>query len=776
MHSDIADPGQRVVFVPVRHHSPACARVVRRLAAEIRPDAILIEGPSDFNTRMDELALPHRLPIAVYTYVSLPGGVRRGAYYPFCVYSPEWQAILAAKELGVPARFIDLPWRDMAEPDAVSHRYADGELRFSDYVDALCRSVGVDDFDTLWDTLFEIEGELAVSDFLTRCHRFCWQARELDAHVPAVDLRREAYMAARIRDALSEFPGRLLVVTGGFHSHALFDRLRSGEPSYDEAAISKAPDTEPGAEAGIALTPYSYERLDSLTGYESGMPNPGFYHRVWLDREGGRSNSHRRLLTDVVKSLRKRGQQFSTADLIAVETTAQGLATIRCHDEVWRADLVDGILGALVKDELELGVPHPFLEAIHEVFRGGERGRLADGAQLPPLVHDLRRVLQEHLLEPEPRERMIDLELTDGSDLERSRVLHRIGALRIAGFERVAGTDLVARDDLSRVWERWRIRWSPEFESGCIESALYGPTLEEAAAARLQEQAENLERNADLAARLLLEARLMGLPHLGLGFHARLVELVRQDGDFFTVTGALGHLLHLYRYDDILGTPGATDVGTLLAEAWIRSLWLLEGMGHPQGKEREFLRGLQSLIRTLDACGSELELDRVDLVSVLQRSSGDDAQSPLLRGAATGALWSLGEATRETVLLGMRYCADPARLGDYLTGLFSLARETVQRHAELVVSIDELLTAYSDDQFLEALPALRLAFSYFTPREKHYMATTLLRALGLEGAPSLPALEVGPDVAARAFALEARVMEAVERYGLRGGRNEAGNG
>jgi hypothetical protein len=771
MHPSIADPQSRVVFVPVRHHSPACARVVRRLATAIRPDAILIEGPSDFNARMEELALPHQLPIAVYTYVRLPDGARRGAYYPFCVYSPEWQAILAAKELGVPARFIDLPWREMAEPDAPSHRYADGELRFSDYVDALCRSVGVDDFDTLWDTLFEIEGELETADFLHRCHRFCWQARELDAHVPALDIRREAYMAQQIRGALAEFPGRLLVVTGGFHSHALFERVHGADPA--DASPTEA--TLDDGEYGIALTPYSYERLDSLTGYESGMPNPGFYHRVWLDRESGRRNSHRRLLKDVVKALRRRGQQFSTADLIAVETTAQGLASIRCHDEVWRSDLVDGILGALVKDELELGTPHPFLEAVHEVFRGGERGRLAEGAQLPPLVHDLRRVLTEHLLEPEPRERLVDLELTDEADLERSRVLHRVAALRIAGFEKVAGTDLVTREDLSRIWERWRIRWSPEFESGCIESALYGPTLEEAAAARLEERAEALERNADLAARLLLDARLMGLAQLGEGFQARLVELVRQDADFFTVTGALGHLLHLYRYDDLLGSPGASDVGRLLTEAWVRGLWLLESLGNPQGKEREFLRGLQTLIRTLETCGGDLDLDRADLVNVLQRSSGDDAQSPLLRGAATGGLWTLGEASRETVLEGMRYCADPLRLGDYLTGLFSLARETAQRHADLVVSIDELLTAYSDEQFLEALPSLRLAFSFFTPREKHYMASTLLRALGMEDTQALPALEVGPEMAARAFALEARVMEAVERYGLRGGKERSGD-
>ncbi|MCC2670492.1 MAG: hypothetical protein K0Q72_2963, partial [Armatimonadetes bacterium] len=167
-------------------------------------------------------------------------------------------------------------------------------------------------------------------------------------------------------------------------------------------------------------------------------------------------------------------------------------------------------------------------------------------------------------------------------------------------------------------------------------------------------------------------------------------------------------------------------------------------------------------------CGAALGLGREQLVSVLQRAADDEAQSPLIRGAAAGALWTLGEATRDSVLAGIRYCSDAARLGDYLTGLFALARETVQRHPDLVLSIDQLLSQYSEDQFLEALPALRLAFSYFTPREKHYMAETLLEALGLAAAPPLPALEVGPEVAAAALALEARVFESVRRYGLRG--------
>lgn len=76
--------------------------------------------------------------------------------------------------------------------------------------------------------------------------------------------------------------------------------------------------------------------------------------------------------------------------------------------------------------------------------------------------------------------------------------------------------------------------------------------------------------------------------------------------------------------------------------------------------------------------------------------------------------------------------------------------------------------AYGDEPFLEALPALRLAFSYFTPREKHYMAQTLLEARGLREAAPLPDLEVDLDTAARALALEARVFEAMKRYGIRG--------
>src|SRR5439155_18384698 len=52
----------------VRHHSPACAKLVGHVIRTVRPRHVLIEGPSDMNGRLAELYLPHRLPVAVLSY------------------------------------------------------------------------------------------------------------------------------------------------------------------------------------------------------------------------------------------------------------------------------------------------------------------------------------------------------------------------------------------------------------------------------------------------------------------------------------------------------------------------------------------------------------------------------------------------------------------------------------------------------------------------------------------------------------------------------------
>lgn len=85
------------LIVGIRHHSPACARLVKSLIESQRPRYVLIEGPADFNDRVDELFLAHQLPVAIYSYCQYQDGAApgRGAWTPFAEFSPEWQALQA---------------------------------------------------------------------------------------------------------------------------------------------------------------------------------------------------------------------------------------------------------------------------------------------------------------------------------------------------------------------------------------------------------------------------------------------------------------------------------------------------------------------------------------------------------------------------------------------------------------------------------------------------------------------------------------------------------
>ena len=224
---NILNLASQVIFFPVRHHSPTCARLIRELAIKIRPQAILIEAPFDFNEYIEQLYLPHQLPIAIYSYLRLSDDTRRGAFYPFCIYSPEWQALQIAKELDIAVEFIDLPWAEIASIAITTNRYSDREFRQSSYVANLCQKLGVKDLNELWDLLFEIDPNLTLTEYLDRAHQFCFHSRLSDGYFSPTDIQREEFMADCIEQAMSNYSGQILIVTGGFHSYPLFRRIHN---------------------------------------------------------------------------------------------------------------------------------------------------------------------------------------------------------------------------------------------------------------------------------------------------------------------------------------------------------------------------------------------------------------------------------------------------------------------------------------------------------------------------------------------------------------------
>src|SRR3954453_3072955 len=203
-------------FIGVRHHSPACARLTRDAIRELRPAHVLVEGPADMNDRLAEVMLDHELPVAVFT--SYRDEQRQHASWtPLCEHSPEWVAVTEGRAAGAAVRFIDLPaWHPAFA--GMTNRYSDAERRHADAIARLCDVFAVDNVDTLWDHLFEVDpGDGLASELVAYFDLVRGDAAASDA-----DVERETYMATWVRAAVADAGDRpVVVVTGGFHRPAL---------------------------------------------------------------------------------------------------------------------------------------------------------------------------------------------------------------------------------------------------------------------------------------------------------------------------------------------------------------------------------------------------------------------------------------------------------------------------------------------------------------------------------------------------------------------------
>ncbi|MFS8103044.1 DUF5682 family protein [Lentzea alba] len=737
MGAKVMDP----VFVGVRHHSPACARLVAATIEEQRPAYVLIEGPADFNERIDELLLGHELPVALFSYSD-----QHASWSPFCDYSPEWVAITEGRRHHAEVRFIDLPAWHEAFHD-VSNRYADAELRYAEVVERLCVEFAVDNVDVLWDHLFESDEAPEALDQYFDLLRGTATADDGDA-------AREEYMASWVRAAVADAGDRpVVVVTGGFHTPALKAKLDGG------TEWPEVPERERGASY---LVPYSHARLDAFTGYQSGMPSPGYYQQVW---ETGSGRAADWLVESVATRLRRRQQPVSTADLIAARTQAGALARLRGHENLTRTDVLDGLTSALISEDLTQPPPwtrrgtlqpgaHPALIEMLGALRGDKVGQLHPDTPAPPLVNGVQELLRTHGLDGEGK---VALDLTNAEALERSRILHRLRVLRIPGFERTSGPSESAAPQLD---EQWVLRPCEERLAALIEAAENGATLEEAAGVALERRSRQAQ--LEQLAAILFDAVLCGITALSGRVKESLSEGVRVTGDLVALGHVLGGVLGLWRHDRLFGTAKDSLLGEVIDAGTARVLWLIEGLhGGPAPADAGRLRTMAATRDAVLHAKAALSLDTVDVAGVATRVSNDAEAPPDLRGAALGLAWTLGAQPDVRKVRGIE------ALGDWLAGLFAVAREEVLASPELVGVLDEIVSSMTGEEFLVALPALRLAFSYFPPRERETIAATVLAHRDLDGdARSLTRVSVDPMIVAEAMAVEARVDALLVKGGL----------
>ncbi len=723
--------------------------------AAYEPDCILIEGPENAQEQIRVLAHPEtKAPVALYYFYKDSKGLLSEdkedyrCYYPFLDSSPELVAMREAEALGIPARFIDLPYGEIligtaedrgirAEREKPSYN-DDYLLSRSAYLRRLCEKTGLRSFDELWEKYFEIGGLfLETADFIRLVSVQCGLSRQ---HTPKEELEadgcllRERYMAQQIAEASGKYK-RILVVTGGFHTYGLME-LETLQPAAKPVKLHRLADRD----QGVYPIAYSMEAADALNGYASGMQSPGFYQQVW-DRllkketpEGAYEGAALHQLVSAGRQARKKKEPLSSYDIICALSMAKGLAALRGKQEPGLYELRDAALSSFVKGEYSPSTDLP-LRILSELNRGKQVGSLCRDADRPPLILDFEEQCRKFGLKIQAAgQQEVTLELfTKKKHLAMSRFFYQIEYLGTGFARRTRGADLLNRKDKSRIREIWSYRFSGSVLAALVDVSMMGGTVAEASRTRLVRQFQTSQISQE-AARLMAQGFLMGFleEQARMGMHIR--EVLMEDGDFFSLTKGFSHLRMLYELQELYEVQDSAELEELIRICFQKIVQLLPSMAQVKDEQlKECMEGCLSLYQITGRPG--FVRYRPVLLEAFERLLGQRGITPGLEGTVLGLLYgyeSRYEARIRSAAAGYLQGTDEMQMKSaaFLRGLFYTARDFVFVQEHFLEMIDGLLEKLSGEAFMKLLPELRQAFGYFTPLEIDRIAG---KAAGLHG-------------------------------------------
>ncbi|MET9213215.1 MULTISPECIES: DUF5682 family protein [unclassified Nocardia] len=750
----------------IRHHGPGSARSLRQALEEFGPDAILIEGPADADPLVGFVAADTmRPPVALLAYV--PDSPARAAFWPFAVFSPEWQAMRYGAEHAVPVRFCDLPAATVLAADDDSR----GDR--TDPLAALASAAGYDDAERWWDSVVESVPDSAAFDAITEA----MSALRDDSPPPApataespdvlslgsgaplpagpedpafaplvVDqhtLRREAYMRQVMRQTLKDGAKRLAVVCGAWHAPALDGALG---PAAPDARLLKG---LPKIKTALTWVPWTHSRLAAGSGYGAGVTSPGWYHHLFTETE----RPVARWLTKVAGVLRAHDLPVSSAHIIESVRLADTLAALRGRPLAGLSEVTESVRSVMCGgDETMLRL------VIDELVVGETLGGVPEDTPTVPLAADLRARSKTLRLKQEALARTVDLDLRKERDVERSHLLHR---LRLLGVD--WGTPTVGEvRNTGTFRETWTLRWEPEFEVRIVEAAVWGTTLRTAAEAKILDTASRDGVTVAELADALETALLADLGGATDGLITRLEAAAALDHDVTHLLGALPGLTRTLRYGDVRGT----DTKALAHVADGLLVRICAGLpGAVTGLDTDAAEALRAQIDAAHTAISTRDDDHTttEWLATLHRIADRDDVHGAISGRAVRLLCDaerIDDAdSARRLAAALSVGNTPAAKAAWIDGFLGGRGLLLVHDRELLRRIDEWLRELTEDQFVATLPLLRRTFGSFESGERRAIGQAL-RDTGSAPAAATGATPIDPARGQAALRAAAAILGA----------------
>lgn len=715
----------------IRHHGPGSAASLRQALRQWQPDSVLVEGPPEGDALIARVADEKlRPPVSLLVYPL--EDARRGVNFPFAEFSPEYQALRYATMAGVPARFIDLPISNMLaleleaaqapQADSPGEAIANGLIRGRDPLLALATAAGYEDGERWWEHLVEQrqdafgvfeaileaisalrEGEGAPGD----------GASSRRARIEAL---REAHMRQTIRATMAEGRERIAVVCGAWHA----PRLEApGNAKADAAALKGLPRLKVAA----TWVPWTHGRLSTDSGYGAGVEAPGWYAHLWscANQAGGGGTQLYgddvaiRWMARVATLLRSRDLDASSAGVIEAVRMAEALAALRGRRMPDLGELTDAARSVLC-----FGSDVPLQVIARELVIGETLGAVPEDAASVPLQQDVQREQRRLRLSPEAADRTLELDLRNANDLDRSRLIHRLGLLGIPwGTSRPASGKGTFR-------EVWLLRWDPEFAVRIIEAAMWGNTVLSAATARASalaspEQEETGTPRVPALSSLLNVALLADLPGAIGEILRRLEDEAAIATDIAHLMDALPALANVLRYGNVRG-DGAGLVDPIVS-AFVARICI--GISGACASLNDDAAGdmLARIIRTDGAIRlTQVPEHGAEWRASLSRLASQRGLHGLIAGRATRMLLdadAIDAATAAAQMnLALSPAGDPSQSAAWVEGFLGQSGLLLVHDERLWRVIWAWTASLTAPAFQTVLPLLRRTFSRFPAPER----------------------------------------------------------
>ena len=780
----------------IRHHGPGSARSLVAALEALAPDCVLLEGPAEAEGILAVAARPElKPPVALLIYDAEKP--QRAVYYPFAVFSPEWQTLQYALRHQVPVRLMDLPQsiqmaqaeaRDLAVAQASAEAESSGgepeakeapeeaaerppepgdegndsptlESAFSgDPLEHLSRAAGYSDAERWWE--HQVEHRQEGKEVFAGIHEAMTALREaalqsgLERRDPEREALREASMRQTMRAAEKEGFQRIAVVCGAWHTPA----LATLGPAKEDAARLKG---LPKRKVNTTWIPWTYGRLTAASGYGAGVISPGWYDFLWEfhGSAGRQPGQETRLsvhwLTRVAQLLRGEDLEASSASVIETVRLAEALAALRHRPLPGLEEFNEAVQTVLC-----LGDPLPLRLISQRQIVSERLGEVPDDVPQVPLAQDLAREQKRLRLPPEASARSLDLDLRKPNDLERSRLLHRLSLLNIAWGERGTGSS----SQKGTFHELWTLQWQPEFSVALIEGGVWGNTLPTAAAARVRHQADSLSELPALTA--LVDATLLAdLPEAAAYLMSRVQAVAAVASDVGHLLVALPPLAQLLRYGNVRQTD-ADLVRTVL-----------------QGLVARICIGLPGACGSLNEDAAEEMFGRIQPVhaalALVEQTDWMESWRAVLRqlidlpnlhGLIAGRACRLlldshqldAEEAARRLGLALSTANAPAQAAAWVDGFLRDSGLLLVHDAALWQVLDEWVSRLTGDHFAAALPLLRRTFSTFAGAERRQLGNRVASGgRAVTAAPVRGAFD--PDRANLALPLLAQLLGLKEK-------------